>query len=706
MACTASSLRVPVITRQVIELPGILGSLRSLNWRGTACFADIDGTIMQAVNPHEVHRPNYLCNRPLVEIARFAETARFGFVSAADLTTQYARVIAPLNEHLRASKKIRFMQNIALSSNRGAMVAVFDPKGRELEDITRQYHKEHGIDPADYPALEEVLNKCVDQWIKDANYKGKIGFEVRPIPSGFGVDPGNRKIPAIGYPPDFLVAQIGVRPFPKGTSAREDVISMIQAILRNTELEDKYRFATGGGTTIDVNRAGINKQSGILWLMDYWGIPCDPLKSLDDPGCMPVLGLGDEYQIKADREGQPSLGGDMSMLEIPNLLGLAVNNDPRSIDSVLNFCHDTPTARRIIPLGSGPAATLKFMIWANNSKTLPGTRIDDMPVTRNKEVDIPKGLSDFVSTAREEGILVVSGSMLTGFRHGKDVIDSAQSDPTLENILTLIQKGIPVVVASGGDHGTRIKPIFQALKEALARMNAVTGAEPISAAVLENLLFYSNGGTIKAGISGSDIIVDESYLQRFLFDEKNAHKIAKALESIAQVYNRTFEKEHRLEYAFKRAGVDTRTYPTQISLTPLLIGNRGWVRQRFLEAANTNGFPQVEMHFGGYSMDITKKGVNKGGIIDDCLGHFSGLEQKRRSILYIGGEFYFHLDHTGIPLSGIDMEIFRAQNRDAINCVIALTNNQDAIPEHPQILRGGSGVPALIQWLKFLNENV
>ena len=701
-----SSIRVPVITRQVIELPGILGSLRSLNWRGTACFADIDGTVMQAVNPHEVHRPNYLCNRPLVEIANFSETARFGFVSAADLTSQHARVMAPILEHLRASDKIRFMANIALSSNRGAMVEVFDSKGRELTDIGRQYHKEHGIDPADYPALEEVLNRCVDRWINDSNYKGRIGFEVRPIPAGFSIDQGNRKIPATGYPADFLVAQIGVRPFPKGTSAREDVILMIQDQLKSTELEDKYRFATGGGTTIDVNRAGINKQSGILWLMDYWGIPCDPLNSLDDPRCMPVLGLGDEYEIKADREGRPSLGGDMSMLEIPSLLGLAVNDDPRSIANVLNFCQGTPTARRIIPLGSGPAATLKFLIWAKNARTLPGTKIDDMPVTQSREVDIPKGLADFVSAAKDEGIVVVSGSMLTGFRHGKDVMDSAQSDPTLENILALLHKGIPVVVASGGDHDTRIKPIFEALKEALARMNAANGHDPISTSVLENLLFYSNGGTIKATVSGTDIVLDEDYLQRFLFDKKDAGKIAKALELIAQEYNRTFGKEHRLEYAFKKAGVDKRSYATQISLTPLLIGERGWVRQRFLEAAKTKGFPQTEQHFGGYSMDITRKGVNKGGIIDDCLGHFAALGQNRKRILYLGGEFYFHLDHTGIPLSGIDMEIFRAQNRDAIDCVIALTNNQDAVPDHPQILRGGSGVPALIQWLKFLNRSV
>ncbi len=704
MACITSSIRVPVITRQMRELPGILGHLRSLNWRGTAVFADIDGTVMQAVNPHEVHRPNYLCNRPLVEIADFAETARFGFVSAADLTSQYARVISPLHEHLGASGNIRFMQNIALSSNRGAMVAVFDQKGSELTDIGRQYHKEHGIDPEDYPALEEVLNRCVDQWIKGSGYSGKIGFEVRPLPAGFNIDSGNRKIPASGYPADFLVAQIGVRPFPKGTSAREDVILMIQAQLKGSELEDKYRFAPGGGTTIDVNRSGINKQSGILWLMDYWGIPSEPLKSLDDPGCMPVLGLGDEFEIKADREGRPSLGGDMSMLEVPNLLGLAVNDDPRSLANVLNSCQGTPTARRIIPLGSGPAATLQFLIWANNPE-VPGTSIE-MPVTQSREVDIPKGLIDFVGIAKEEGIVVISGSMLTGFKHGKDVMDSTKSDPTLENILALMQKGIPVVVASGGDHDTRIMPIFKALKEALDRMNAANGNPRLDMSVLERLLFYSNGGTIKATVNGTELSLDEEYLGRFLFERRDAARISKALGNIAQDYNRTFGKEHLLEYALRKAGVDKRSYATQISLTPLLTDKRGWVQQKFLEAAKTNNIPPVELHFGGYSMDVTRRGVNKGIIIDDCLEHFAALAQNRKRILYLGGEFYFHVDQTGVPLSGIDMEIFRAQNRDAMDCVIALTNNQDAIPEHPQILRGGSGVPALIQWLKFLNQSV
>lgn len=704
MACRTNSIRVPVITRQTMVMPSILSSLRSLNWRSTAFFSDIDGTVLDSINPHEVHRPNYLCNRPLVEIASLAEKARFGFVSAADARNQYARVISPLIAHLKETRKLRYMENIALSSNRGGIMTVFDSKGRELSEIGRQYRKEHGIDPEDYPILEEVLNKCVDQWIKSEKHKGKIGFEIRPEPTGCTIDPVNRRIPQAGYPADFLTVQIAVRSFPLEGAPREVVIAMIRDMLKRSEIADKYEFTKGGNTTIDINRTGVNKQEGIRWLMKYWGIPCDPLTSLDRPDCMPVFGLGDEFYIKADSQGRPSLGGDMSMLEIPNLIGLAVNSDPRSITRVLNFCGDTPTARRIFPLGSGPSATLQFAIWANNPDSTD-TSIE-MPVIQKREVDIPQKLGEFVSKAKEEGIVVISGSLLTGFKHGKDVMDSTKSDPTLENILALLQKGIPVVVASGGDHSTRIAPIFEALKSAIERMKGSSHGAEIDPSVLGRLLFYSNGGTVKSAVTGGTLTLLEDYSRRFLFDEKNVGKIARELETIAKEYNRRFGKEHRLEYASRKVGVDRRFMPTQISLTPLLVDKRGWARQRFLEAVTRRRITPVEMHFGGYSMDVTRKDVCKGTVIDDCIEHFNGLGQNRKRILYLGGEFYFHLDHTGTTLSGIDMEIFRAKNREAIDCAIALTNNQDSIPDHPQILPGGSGVPALIQWLKFLNESV
>jgi len=701
MACITSSIRVPVITRQTRVMPPIVVSLRNLNWRTTAFFADIDGTVLEAVNPHEVHRPNYLCNRPLVEIASLAEKAKWAFVSAADFSSQYDRVMSPLWNHLKSSRRLRFMENLGLSSNKGAMVAVFDTKGRMLEDITKQYHKEHGIDPEDYPHLEEVLNRCVDKWIKKTKYNGQIGFEVRPIPTGYCIDRGNRRLPPDGYPADFLIAQIGVRPFPKGTSAREEVIEMITESLKRSHIAGKYDFSKGGGTTIDVNRTGINKQAGIRWLMEYWGIPYDPFSSLDSPYCMPVFGIGDEFEIKADSSGMPVLGGDMSMLEIPSLIALPVNRNPESIARLLHFYGDTPTARRVIPLGSGPSATLEFVTWANHADIAKNTSIE-MPVVQDREIDIPKGLSDFAPKAKEEGIVVISGSMLTGFKHGKDVMDSTKSDPTLENIIGLLQKNIPVVVASGGDHATRIVPIFEALKEALARINTQSNNGTIDPSILENLLFYSNGGTVKAGVEGAQLVLPAGYSDKFMFDEREAGKIIKELETIALEYNRRFGKEHRLEYAFRNTGVDRRSHMTQISLTPLLVDKRGWVREIFLDAAKKKRLTPVELHFGGYSMDVTRKDVGKGMIIDDCLAHFPS----RKRVLYLGGEFYFHLDHTGVALRGIDMEIFGAQNRDAISCAIALSTNQDAIPEHPQILPGGSGVPALIQWLKFLNQSV
>ncbi len=698
MGCAISSVRVPVVTKQMRHMPEIMVHMRSLKWRGTAFFADIDGTILPSVNPHEVHRPNYLCNRPLVEIVSLADQARFGFVSAADMSLQNSRVIVPMIAHLRNTKNLKVMENIALSSNRGAMISVFDKKGGLLEDICRQYHKEHGIDPEDYPILENILNRCLDRWYSLSGYDGIVGFEMRPIPQGLKPDPGNRNMIPEGYPPDFMAAQIAIRPFPRGGSVREDMISMIREETEASDISGKYEFTTGGSTTIDANRRGINKQSGISWLMKYWGIPIDTLAGLENPSCMPVFGLGDEFTIRADRHGRPALGGDMSMLEIPNLIGLAVNNDPESITKVMHFCGDSEPSRRLVYLGSGPAATTQFTIWANNPEST-GTGIE-MPVVTPQEAYINDDLAGFIASGRTDGIVVVSGSLLTGFRHGKEVMDPTKADPALEHILKILEKGVPVVVASGGDYNTRIVPIFDALQSALERMDGYNGKE----AFLHNMLFYSNGGTVKAAVSEQGLAIDQAHSAPFLFDEASVLKISKELQSIAKEYNRRFAREHRLEYASKRAGVDVRALPSQISLTPLLMDKRGWVMERFMEASAKRRLPQTELHFGGYSMDVTKKGVNKSTIIDDCLAHFGRFGRNR--ILYLGGEFSFWLDHTGAILSGIDMEIFLTGSLDNIACAIALSNDQDTIPEHDKILPGGSGTGALIEWLKALSNNL
>jgi hypothetical protein len=119
-----------------------------------------------------------------------------------------------------------------------------------------------------------------------------------------------------------------------------------------------------------------------------------------------------------------------------------------------------------------------------------------------------------------------------------------------------------------------------------------------------------------------------------------------------------------------------------------------------IDCMSSNDFA---VHFGGYSMDVTAKGAGKSAAMDDCISHFKPAG--RSKTLYFGGEFcFFYDDGIGRILKGIDMEVLETNDLSSVSCAIALSRDQDTIPDHEKIVAGGSGTGSLIEWLKALNE--
>jgi hypothetical protein len=114
-------------------------------------------------------------------------------------------------------------------------------------------------------------------------------------------------------------------------------------------LAGRYQVKAGGKSTIDVFPARLSKACAIR----------DMLVELDIPqeGEYPLVYFGDGFYSRPDQFGETHIGEDMSVLEVPNVVPIAVNRDQEELSTLPS---------RIIAGGSGPEATLIWLSFINN----------------------------------------------------------------------------------------------------------------------------------------------------------------------------------------------------------------------------------------------------------------------------------------------------------------------------------------------------
>ncbi|MEK7377075.1 MAG: hypothetical protein AABZ57_07970 [Candidatus Margulisiibacteriota bacterium] len=554
------SITVPVIHREKLVLPRWMSTLRNARWPGVTFFRDIDETVLGS---SDVHRHDFLDRRALTETTRLISNddkrearlhTRLAYVTGADWTLQTRRTVEPFMAHLKRIERPEIALDFALSACRGGIISVFNAEGCELTGIRKEYVKEFGISDEHISELELVLNEVIGSWFRDSGHEDPIRFEARPIPEYFESKAEfmtNRSLAPydLSQAPDWQLAQIGVKPFP-GDTVMQRIVMDIENGLKGTALDGQYSFELGGGTTIDINRRGVNKPSSMRWLLNYWGIECIPIPDFENPlayGVPIAIGMGDSFTVKARSDGTPSFGGDLGMLELPNLFALPVNYDSLGVERLKSYWGSADSrAKRILHGGAGPEATLEFDIWANR----PGENDNSgfvTPMERNTDLSVPPAMTDFLRTAPDDGIIVISGSLLTGFSFGKETRDSSKFDPALLGIAELMRRGVPVVVATGGDYKNRILPIFAALSSAVVTPQMVKipwrGGENFGT----QALFYSNGGTIKTRLKDEELVHDSDFGQQFTIKPDDLKKLGTFLNKLAKRYNSAFSSEHDIE---------------------------------------------------------------------------------------------------------------------------------------------------------------
>jgi|GEM_PF-6981185 len=697
-------LRVPVVSWKTVTMPGAIVALRKLAWAGTAIFTDIDDTWLGVPDIH-VQRINVLNLRMLSETLDLAEKTKVAFVTAADYPLQKKRVVQPIIDQALREKRGKLLTNVALCANRGSIVGLLDESGAELLDVKTQYVDQHGIATEDIPLLEKLLDEVINEWMRVTGYaKDAIRFEPRPLPPGFEGLPDfktNRLLRPPNYPINWPLAQVSIKPFPP--DSRQIVVGMLERAMAVSSLGKKYELNPGGRSTIDLTRRGVNKRTGILWLMDRWGIRVGPIADIDNPGITPVIGCGDEFWVKSKPDLNAMDGGDMTMLDVDNLLALAFNRDRELLQQLIDYGHKTDErTRRLIPMGSGPSAALSFVTWANGKNGNSGNDNSlTVPIEEKIPIDVPPPVVSFAGTARTRGMITISASLLAGFKFGKELPDFASLDPTLDGISNLLIKGLPFAVLSGGDYSERALMMFRAIKEALEkRVKTGANARDILRA---GMIFYTNGGAVKARPEGEDLRVDEAYTGEHVMPADLRAELGRILDEVARDYRDQFRRMHAQEHPSEDIRVETRFRGTQMSLLPVLNNTRRWILDRMQDLKYGDIEDQLAFHLGGYAFDFTLAQVSKGLAVTDAVETFKSRDQ----VLVFGNDFRHHFYGRARTLNGIDNEIFQSAASDLIVQAIALNADQKSVPpDHPKVFRGGCEIVALNEWLKYLNAAI
>lgn len=697
---------LPRIAHRTIVLPPALRTALMTRFQTTIVISDIDKTWLSKSDPHGSDSISYLSGAALNNTIDLVVGGLEGliFCTGSMFSHQEKRTIVPIVQALKQRGKISLMDSnrVALSASRGGALGLYDEKGVLDQELFELYTALYGINREDLPELEKVCRGAIADYI--ARYHAD--------PAGFHRKyPNNPKFhePVLQNRDN---AQLALIPFP--SEERENIVDYIKDHL-SAALWRRYKFLPGGSTTIDINRVVdeahdivVSKAMAIKFITltakmnraeikellqatlsgDQTIISDLPMQIYEQPGANEpgVLYFGDEMHLVLNRDGSSSIGNDVSVLAVPSVQAFALNKRPESL----------VRSPRVTHIGFEHRGLQNLLSYA--SRHLGAIKVPDTLDTVFYEeglAQVPEAVSSALSSGFAGAMVAVSGSLLTGHVMQKDIPDPAEVDPSIMEITKLLQKGIPVVLISGGDYKTRVVPIFNALYEALKTAN--------NPEAIKHMAFYSNGGAIKA-------IYDENgnIDRQKMSDHINEHgiypgdvsKITDVLEALIAEYKEKVEEEHP-GLNIQMPQIDLRTSNAQVTLRPLEADLRGWAGQRFIELAEEAGLNgKYDMHMGGYAIDITRKGVDKGGSLVDALRHF-GLPQNA-PIIYFGGEFWHGLGEGDEIIRGIDMEVLRLRNLFAL----ALNDNQENVPDFDRIFKAGSGTLALLAWLKYINKSL
>lgn len=334
-----NSLTVPVITYRRIGVPSTIRNLLKGKFMVQNKLLPITSDFDDTFFPTPIEKikrfslNHSIAEAPLLNLLK--KGVPFIFVSGTKEEEILQRFIDPLKEILMNINRLDIMPLINIYSNDGGLKLYFDDKGNLDEAKYDAYAKQFQIPREDAQFLTEDLEKIgVAYW---ENYQLQSDKLKKEYPAFSFREP---KVEEQGK------VKLTLSPLPQ--KEREKAVQRLRKLLSEQnrgDLLNKYQIKPGGRTTIDVINAKLNKGFAIKDALKERGIP--------EEEEYPIVYFGDAFFTQIGHLGEIYKGNDMEVLEVPNIVPIAVNRNQEEVAD----------NARIIPGGSGPEATLKWLIF-------------------------------------------------------------------------------------------------------------------------------------------------------------------------------------------------------------------------------------------------------------------------------------------------------------------------------------------------------
>lgn len=281
--------------------------------------------------------------------------------------------------------------------------------------------------------------------------------------------------------------------------------------------------------------------------------------------------------------------------------------------------------------------------------------------------------------------------------HTEGITTSLTNRPGLYEIVRLLERGIPVVIATGNDMARQQPRVIPPLIKLLAARKQLP--------LLSKFHLFANNGASRLSFNPDGKTIDETksrrHSSRYGIDKKAINILRTGLREILPEYVWDATSGNRIE--IRRCYSDRFI---QLGIKPFPAGERRKIIGDIISILTSSNIPAdkyIVEAGGSTTIDILRSGVNKALALRTIMEEIGIKEEKfdvskiDHPVYYFGNEFWLRSDDRGGRIRGNDLSVLRIPNVLAF----AVDAVQSDIPSHPRLIGAGSGTQATLSVLRY-----
>ena len=281
--------------------------------------------------------------------------------------------------------------------------------------------------------------------------------------------------------------------------------------------------------------------------------------------------------------------------------------------------------------------------------------------------------------------------------HTEGITTSLTNRPGLYEIVRLLERGIPVVIATGNDMARQQPRVIPPLIKLLAARDRLP--------LLRNFHLFANNGASRISFEPDGVAIDhkkgKKHCLQYGIEKKDIRVIRAGLRELLPEYLWGATSGKRIEA--RSCYEDTFI---QLGIKPFPVGERRRIISDIISIITGSDIPAEKYRVeagGSTTIDIHRSGVNKALALRTVMREIGMAEEKyeaseiNQPIYYFGNEFWLRSDDRGSGIRGNDLSVLRIPNVIAF----AVNAHQPDIPSHPRLINAGSGPQATLSILRY-----